>query len=60
MIHFPDFHKEGGGADGKITRDESPAFRADVGRNSDIAGLHSTHKSVLAARLQPERLAIFD
>ena len=41
---------------GKRTLDENPAVCADTAGGSNTACLHSTHKSVLAARLAPERL----
>ena len=52
-VHFPEFYTEGGGADGRKTA----AFRSLFGAGSIAAGILSP-KSVLAARLQPERLVV--
>ena len=41
---------------GKRTLGENPAVRAGVAGSGFAAGLHSTHKSVLAARSAPGRL----
>ena len=56
MVHFPNFYKEGGGADGKFPLGESPAVRAVSAGRFGVPAVHSAHKSVLAARLGPERL----
>ena len=56
VVHFPNFYKEGGGADGKFPLGESPAVRAVSAGRFGVPAVHSAHKSVLAARLGPERL----
>ena len=60
VVHFPNFYKEGGGADGKFPLGESPAVRAVSAGRFGVPAVHSAHKSVLAARLDPERLVFFD
>ena len=53
VVHFPNFYKEGGGADGKFPLGESPAVRAVSAGRFGVPAVHSAHKSVLTARLTP-------
>ena len=56
VVHFPEIVSKGGDADVEKTA----VLCAPVSGVSGLLGLHTYHKSVLAVRLVPERLAVLN